>query len=265
MDQKERRPFREALEGVSKHASGAYARVRRRPLVVALCLLGACAAVIAVVFAVRGLPDWAFLNRFRGNQAGIQELKKRATEDPGSYERFRALGHAQFAAGHRMSALRSYQRALSISENAADETMLGNLALCFGLHEQAAAAQLINRHHLVAIAPRLEQLASSRSRGARWTAVATLEKLGRAGKIDYVHAYLVDLEAPACEIRQHAVEKLGDIGDRRVEPQLQAARKRDDDATPWYRWSCLGDRVEEATKKIDARAAKSEKSALAKK
>src|SRR5262249_60924789 len=107
----------------------------------------------------------------------------------------------------------------------------------------------IPRHQLVAIAPRLEQLASSRSRGARWTAVATLEKLGRAGKIDYVHAYLVDLEAPACEIRQHAVEKLGDIGDRRVEPQLQAARQRGDDGTPRDRWACPGGRGEGAAKK----------------
>jgi hypothetical protein len=256
MDQKERRPFRQALEGFSEKASGAFARAKRRPFKVALLLVAAAAVGMAIVFAVRGLPSWA-------QKAGLSELKQRTKEDPTSYEHFRSLGHAQFAAGRRAAALRAYARALSLSESAVDDTMVNNLAFCFGLREQKAAEKLIVRHHIVAMVPRLEQLTGSRSRDVRWAAIATLERMGRASKQDYAHAYLADLEAPACEVRQRAVEKLGEIGDRRVEAQLGAAKKRDDEATPWYRSSCLGNRVEDAQKKIEARS--SEHKTLARK
>ena len=266
MDQKERRPFRQALDGFGQHASGAFARVKRRPVKTALCLLVAGAAVMAIVFAIRGRPNWAFL---QANPTGIAELKQQTKKDPSSYERFRTLGHAQFAGGRRAAALKSYQRALALNESAVDETMLGNLAVAYNMNERVAADHLIARYHLVGMVPRLQQLASSRSREVRWAAIGTLEKLGHAGKVDYMHVYLADLDASACDVRQRAVEKLGDIGDHRLDSALRAAKKRDDDTTPWYRSSCLGDRVEDAEKKIASRSPKSKKSsehtALAKK
>ena len=253
MDQKERRPLHQALEGVSSNARGAFARVRRRPIKAALVLLGAGAAVAGVVYAWRWLPG--YLHR----PAGISELKQATKQDPNSSERFRSLGHAQFTAGKRASALRSYERALALDETAADETMLGNLAVAYGMNERAAADRLIARHHLLGMLPRLEQLASSRSREVRWAALGTLEKLGRATKADYMHAYVADLDASACEVRQHAVEKLGDIADHRVDSVLLAVKKHEDDTTPWYRSRCLGDRIDTAEKKIAARTPRSHK------
>lgn len=250
MDQKERRPIGQALEGIRSNASGAFARVRRRPIKAALCLLAAGAAAVAVVYVVRG---------WHGAPAGLSELKQRTKEDPNSAQRFRALGHAQFAAGKRSSALRAYERALSLDDGAADETLLANLAMAYALGERAAADRLIARHHLLGMVPRLEQLASSRSHEVRWAAIGTLEKLGYANKADYMHAYVADLDAPQCELRQHAAEKLGDVGDHRAVSALAAARKREDAETPWYRSRCMGDRIETAEKKIAARAPKSHK------
>jgi hypothetical protein len=253
MDQKERRPLG-ALERFSSNANGAFARVRRRPIKAALLLLAAGAAVAGVFFAWRWLPE--YLHR---SPTGISELQQRAKEDPSSSERFRSLGHAQFAAGRRASALRAYERSLSLDETAVDETMLGNLAVAYGMNERAAADRLIARHHLLGMVPRLEQMASSRSREVRFAAIGTLEKLGHATKADYMHAYVADLDASVCEVRQHAVEKLGDIADHRVDSALLAAKKHEDDTTPWYRSRCMGDRIDAAQKKIAARSPKPHK------
>ena len=249
MDPKERRPFME-------HASGTFVRLRKRPVKSALCLLAAGAAVVAIVYVWRG---W-------GGKitAGLTELKQQTKDNPSSYEKFRALGNAQFASGRRAAALRAYERALSLDEGAVDETMLGNLALAYNMNERVAADHLIARHHLLGMVPRLGQLASSHSREVRWAAIGTLEKLGHASKADYMHAYVADLDASACEIRQHAVDKLGDIGDHRALAALAAARKHEHDTTPWYRSNCLGDRIDAAEKKIATRSPKTH-AALAKK
>jgi hypothetical protein len=256
MEQKDRRPFRQALEGFQTNASGAFARVRRRPIKAALCLLTVGAAVAAIVFYMRRTPNWV-----GSSGSGIADLKQQAKQDPSSYERFRALGHAQFAAGRRAAAIKSYARALSLDEKAADETMLGNLAVAYGMNERAQADHLIARHHLLGMVPRLEQLANSHSHEVRWAAIGTLEKLGHASKVDYMHAYLVDLDASACEVRQHAVEKLGEIGAQRVDSALAAAKKRENETTPWYRSKCMGDRIDDAEKKIASRSPRPHKAA----
>ena len=248
MDPKERRPFME-------HASGTFVRLRRRPVKSALCLLAAGAAVVAIVYVARG---WG------GKIAGLTELKQQTKDNPSSYEKFRSLGHAQFAAGKRAAALRSYERALSLDEGAVDETMLGNLAIAYAMNERVAADHLIARHHLLGMVPRLGQLASSHSHDVRWAAVGTLEKLGHASKTDYMHAYVADLDAGGCEVRQHAVDKLGDIGDHRALAALAAAKKHEQDTTPWYRSNCMGSRIDDAEKKIAARSPKTHP-ALAKK
>ena len=59
--------------------------------------------------------------------------------------------------------------------------------------------------------------------------------------------------SPDCEVRRGAVEKLGRLGDKRALDEIRAAKSTDQANTPWYAFSCLGDRTEDAEQRILAR------------
>jgi tetratricopeptide (TPR) repeat protein len=185
----------------------------------------------------------------------LTELKRRAKLEPRNAPLHRDLGHAYFAAGSRVSALRAYASALANDPKIADSKLVDNLLSCWGRREQSQAAALLTKYRLTQAAPRLSQIVRARGSG-RAEAFRTLANLGRATRGDYVAYYLVDLEASDCDMRRRAVDRLGtyaDKGDKRVIAALRAAAKKDADETPWYRRKCLGDGPHEAEAKILAR------------
>lgn len=222
---------------------GAVAGVRRRPWVSGFVAL-------AVIMLVSGLFLRAKIERmFVRSAPTVAELQKDATTT-NSPAQWRALGHAEFAKGHVLAALKAYDRALSLDHAAVDEPMRTNLAAAYYGKAQPAAQELIVRYKLVDLTPRLERLTDDGDSRVRWGAMSTLEKLGKTSKYDYRRALTADLESPQCEVRRKAIERLGELGDQHAIPTLRLAKKKDHDATPWYKATCLGSRPDKAEKQI---------------
>jgi HEAT repeat protein len=222
--------------------------VRRRPWVSGIVAL-------AVIVLVSGVFLHARIQRMFAGSAppSVADLQKDATASD-SPEQWRALGHAEFAKGHPAAALKAYDRALSLDPAAADEQMRTNLVAAYYGKAQPAAQQIVVRHKLVDLTPRLERLTSERDSKVRWGAMSTLEKLGKTSKSDYRRALTADLESPQCDVRRKATERLGELGDQHAIPSLRLAKKKDHDATPWYKATCLGSRPDKAEKQILAKS-----------
>ncbi len=85
----------------------------------------------------------------------------------------------------------------------------------------------------------------------RWNAVAQLEAIDRRRVIDYVDLYVRDLsDKVGCEDRREAVERLGELGDEDALGPLRLARAETHGSA---RNACLGDRVDQAIKKLESR------------
>lgn len=211
-------------------------------------IAGAAALVVVgagVYVAVEGVPAWA-------GRPTLAEAAERAKERPDDARAQRTLGHARFAEGKRAAGLVAYERALTLDPEAHDDELLANLVACYGTKVQGDAASLIVRKKLVAIEPRLDDLARSDRYNVRWGALQTLEKLGRASRADFVNAWMKDLESEECDVRRAAVENLGKEGDKRALKALRAARTRDEAKRGWFGATCLGGRVDDAEKRIVA-------------
>jgi hypothetical protein len=165
----------------------------------------------------------------------------------------RELGHALFAAKHRGAGVAAYRSALSIDAGSADDRMIGNLLSTFGTRDQDVAEGVIWRNKLVGARERLEALVSSRSRGVRWGAVQTLDRLKVGARSNWETAYILDLEASSCDVKRRAVEKLGEIGTKRAVKALRAAKAADAKTDGWFSSPCLGDRLDDAERQIVAR------------
>lgn len=231
-------------------------RVRRRPHLFILVGLGVVIVGGAITAAIAGMPDWEVLDDVRETvlaKPTLAELRKKAKSDPKNSALQVELGHAHFEAGNRAAAVRAYARALSLDPQSATGRMIDNLVACFRTREQSAAAALIGRHKLTDAESKLDDLTRDKRASVRWGAIRTLEKLGKASRVDYVNVYLIDLESAECNVRRNAVGKLGELGDKRTISHLRAAGKKDEKDTPWYAASCLGSRVEDAEKRILAR------------
>lgn len=209
-------------------------------------LVGGAAAMVAFDAVPEVVED------LRGGLAHATpaELRERLKKDPKDADARVALGHGLFAARKRAAALKEYDRALTVDKDAVDEQLLSNLVAAFGTKQQGDAASILVRHKLVAAEPKLDDLASHKSYTVRWGALQTLERLGKASRSDYVTAWIADLEASKCEIRQAAIEKLGKEGAKRALKAIELAHKKDRESTPWFAQSCLGDRAEVAKKQI---------------
>lgn len=227
----------------------AVAGVRRRPWVSGFVALAAIVLVSGVFMHAR------IQRMFAGPAAPptVAELQKNATSG-NAPESWRALGHAEFAKGHVIAALKAYDRALSLDPMAADEQMRTNVVAAFYGKAQPAAQELVVRHKLVDLSPRLERLTDDADYRVRWGAMSTLEKLGKQSKYDVRRALTADLQAPECDVRRKATERLGELGDQHAIPSLRMAKKKDHDATPWYKASCLGSRPDKAEKQILAKS-----------
>lgn len=221
--------------------------VRRRPWVSGIVAFAAIALVSGVFLHAR------IQRMFARSAPSVADLQKDATTS-NSAEKWRAFGHAEFAKGHAVAALKAYDRALSLDRTAADEQMRTNVVAAYYGKAQPAAQELVVRYNWVDLTPRLERLTDDSDSKVRWGAMSTLEKLGKTSKYDYRRALTADLASPDCEVRRKATERLGELGDQHAIPSLRLAKKRDHDSTPWYKASCLGSRPDKAEKQILAKS-----------
>lgn len=248
--------LRSAFARLRNSLAAARGGARRHPWRVAGIAAGLVVVALGIWLAVAALPDWEIFEKLndrvsrKGDVAGLaREVREKPTKAAAQI----ALGHAEFKAKRRQSALRSYSRGLALDARAADSTLISNLIRCFGQKEQPAAERLIVKHKLTAAHDKLDALTRDKRSSVRWGAVETLQKLGLVSRSDYENAWMRDLDHPQCEVRQHAVKKLGEVGDRRTLQAVRAARKKDEAATPWYRSYCLKHEADQAEKRILAR------------
>ena len=232
---------------VKKLGRGAVAAARRRPWVSGLVALAAIAIVSGLLLRAR------IQRMVAGSPPTVADLQKDATATS-SPETWRTLGHAEFAKGHAVAALKAYDRALSLDRAAADEQLRTNVVAAYYGKAQPAAQELVVRHKLVELTPRLERLTDDGDSRVRWGAMATLEKLGKTSKYDYRRALTADLASPDCDVRRKATERLGALGDEHAIPSLRRAKQKDHDSTPWYKATCLGSRPDKAEKLILAKS-----------
>ncbi|MFZ5470180.1 MAG: hypothetical protein ACOZIN_12165 [Myxococcota bacterium] len=204
----------------------------------------------------RGLPDWEAIDQLQnavGAQASLPELMKRAKENPKDASIQLDLGHAYFAAQKHKSALAAYDRALALDKSVASGRLIDNLLACYGKDEQGAAHAILVQYKLTHAEAGLRQLVDNARWSVRTGAMDTLERLGKATREDAFTVWMLDLKSPDCDVKRHAVEKLGELGDKRALDAIRAAKKKDDEETPWYAFSCIGGRAEDAQNKILAK------------
>jgi tetratricopeptide (TPR) repeat protein len=234
----------------------AWSRARARPRLFSGIAGGALVAVCAVVLALNALPDSKAIDEAMaavGMKPALPELVKMAQADPKDALIQLALGHAYFEAGQRVSALKAYDKALQLDGTAASDRMVENLIACYGTREMGAAGAIITQYELVDGEDELRALVSSKSWRIRNGALNTLDGLEKAQRDDFLAVYTLDLASPDCDVRRVAVEKLGRLGDRRALDEIRAAKRTDEANTPWYAFSCLGDRPQDAEQRILAK------------
>ena len=221
----------------------AWSRARARPRLFGGIAGGVVVAACALVLALNGLPA----------KRTLPELVKLAQADPIDASMQVDLGHAYFEAGQRASALRAYDKALRLDGTAATDRMVENLLSCYGTNEMGAAGAIITRYKLVASEDALRALVSNARWRTRNGALNTLDGLGKAQRDDFLTVYTLDLASADCDVQRFAMEKLGRLGDERALGRIRAAQKKDEANTPWYAFSCLGDRPEDAERRILAK------------
>ena len=234
----------------------AWSRAWARPKLFGGIAGGVVVAGCAVTLALHGLPDSKAFDGLMDSVAmkhTLPELVKIAQADPNDASLQVDLGNAYFEAGQRAPALRAYDKALRLDETAATDRMIENLVSCYGTREMGPAGAIITRYKLVGSEDELRALVSNKKWLIRNGALNTLDGLNKAWRDDFLTVYTLDLASSDCDIRRGAVENLGRLGDKRALDEIRAAKKRDEAATPWYAFSCLGDRPEDAEERILAK------------
>jgi len=234
---------------MADRARRAWAWVRRRPIlavttgaVIVLAAAGGAAILTdsvpeVEIFAPDTIAEARAAVRARPNDAGAR----------------RDLGHALWAERKRHSAVLAYTRALALDRAVADDRTIANLLACFGGKDQDEAEALIWKNKLLAAQGGLEALVRSPRSRVRWGAVRTLDRLGAGTRANWETAYIADLDSPDCDVRRTAVDKLGAVGTKRAVTALRAARADDEKTGGLFRSRCLGDRLDDAERKILAR------------
>ncbi len=248
------------LQKVSRSVSGAVqgigAGVRRRPrIALAVGAVVLCAGV-GTLIAFKGLPDSELLDSVAHTVVAkptLAELSAKVKAEPKNASAWLELGHAQWDADKRLSAIASYDQALTLDKSLASGRVVDNLTSCFGEKCQPQAQKQLVDHKLTAAEGKLVELTASKRYGVRNNAVNTLERLGLASKVNYVAVYTLDLQSNDCEIKREAVEQLGKRGNKEAISALRAARKKEEAETPWYAFDCIGGRAQKAEQQILAR------------
>jgi tetratricopeptide (TPR) repeat protein len=188
----------------------------------------------------------------------LADFQREVRQNPRNAAAHAALAQAYFEKGLRQLGLTELDRALNLDPQVANERLIVGLVGCFGTLEQMGAANAIATYHLIGAQEGLEKLTLHKQYGVRTAALTTLQKLGRASRSDYLRVWTLDLEGTSCDVKRHAVAKLGELGDRRALQPIKDARKKDDDTTPWYRFKCIGGLADDAEKRILAQQPKAD-------
>jgi serine/threonine-protein kinase len=133
-----------------------------------------------------------------------------------------AQGHLGFATKHRETGADSYRKALELAPELAENPRLAaNLVSALGW-ETRLARELLERYRSASM---IEALAARTAEPGYWGrlhAGQVLEAIGQSHRIRRVDSALLDLrEGEDCAQRRAAVQRLGELGDRRVLPALQ--------------------------------------------
>ena len=251
-----RRKTRIGAHKIGSALAGAWSRAWARPRLLGGIAGGVVVVGCAAALTLHGLPDskvFAPLLDAADGKRTLPELVKLAQADPNDASIQAELGNAYFEAGQRAAALHAYDKALQLDETAATDRMIENLVSCYGRREMGAAGAIITRYRLVGSEDELRALVSNKRWPVRNGALNTLDGLNKAWRDDFLTVYTLDLASSNCDIRRAAVEKLGRLGDARALDEIRAAKQRDEAATPWYAFSCLGDRPEDAEQRILAK------------
>src|SRR4051812_45317250 len=215
------------------------AAVKKRPAIAA----GVALAILAVGVVLALGPDELVEQVMPA--PNLDELKHRAAAEPKNAELQRELAHGYFAAGKRQTALKTYEIALALDKAVADDTLVHDLAACFGKPERGTALRLLGQYKVTAAETTLLPLTKDKHRSARWEAVHTLEKMGRAGRIDYKWLFEQDLASSDCGTKKRSVSGLIKIGDKSTLAAIRAAVKKDKEDTSFFSSACLADLGEE--------------------
>jgi tetratricopeptide (TPR) repeat protein len=183
----------------------------------------------------------------------VEDLQRAVKNTPKDAKAHEQLGRAYFSKGMHRLALAEYDRALNLDPRLPSDDIATDAVACFGSPEQTSAANLVATYRLVQAQEPLEKLTASRQLATRETALVTLQRMGRADHSDYLRVWTLNLESTDCDTRRHALAQLGDLGDRRALAPIKAARAKDDQSTPWYKFRCIGGRADDAQKKILSR------------
>lgn len=238
------------LEQMHQVLRSTASKVKRKPTWMVAGAAGVVLGAAAIYVAVEGPPGLVTVVQDQLSKPSFEELAARVRKDPSDGRSHRELGHAYFEKNQRLSGLRSYERALVQDRSLLDDTLLANLVKSYGTAEQGDASSLITRMKLVEIEPKLDDLSKDKRYKVRWAALQTLERLGKASRKDFVNAWMTDLGSQDCDVRRAAVENLGREGDRRALSAIREAKKQDKGTGNWFSGTCLGDRPEEAEKRI---------------
>jgi hypothetical protein len=203
---------------------------------------------LGVAYSLDALPDIALFG-----PRTVADARASARAHPNDADAQRDLGHALWSSRRRHAAIAAYGRALSLNPGTADDKMTTNLVAAFGSKDQREAEALIWKNKIVGAEKGLEGLVRSKRPAVRWGAVHTLDKLGKGSRSNWETGYILDLESSDCDVRRHAVDKLGAIGTHRAVSALRAAKVQDEKTGGWFRSRCLGDRLDDAEHKILAR------------
>src|SRR5262245_42692145 len=224
---------------IRKASTGAWHRLRSHPklyggIAAAMVLAGFGAILAFDGLRVHTLPELVAMAQANPKDAWIRVH----------------LGDAYFEDGHRIPALRAYDKALQLDRDASTSRMVENLVSCYGTREMGPAAAILVQYKLEDSEDALRALISSKNQDVRNRAVDTLAGLKKARREDFLTVYTLDLASTDCDVRRNAVEKLGLLGDKRALAEIRAADKKDEANTPWYALSCLGNRPEHAEERI---------------
>jgi serine/threonine-protein kinase len=176
----------------------------------------------------------------RGDPAAViralEAKKEEIATDPSAQLQ---LGHAHAALRQHAPALLAYRRALELAPVLeSDPELRANLIATSNDTDMAAAMAayelLITMTKDRDARPRLIAAASGEHAARRHAAGALVERLGFAGEVDWLAAYLYDLDqGDGCDERKAAVGKLRALGDPRAIPALEEAIVRTGKIGKW--------------------------------
>ncbi len=245
-----------AVAGPKTTGATLYTRVSKRlekpgfkPLVVGF--VTALSLIILVIVSLRvSNPYIEIQELIDGGQheRAVIALHRILTNKPKDHRAAFLLGGEYAELKDYESCVKAYAHALLLKPDYRDDAALqDDLVTALKLDEADTAVHLVVSRIGPSITEKLRNAISDQEydHTQNWNAAKALRELGE--KVDEFEILKQDLQMnPDCEVRRTAVERLGELGDKRALPVLEIA-KRD----KWNTRSCMGNSIKEAEEKIN--------------